>query len=158
MNKIIIKFFLFAFLILTSHCGFKVLDKKAQINFSIQEIQTSGEERIGYKIKNNLLANSLKNNTNNLILNINTKKLKSIKEKNIENEVTKYQIYLNVNIQYSFVGKSKNFVSSVSTKGDYLVGSNHLNTINNEKRLIDNLTENISNKILDKIIYNTNDN
>ena len=158
MNKIIIKFFLFAFLILTSHCGFKVLDKKAQSDFSIQEIQISGDERISYKIKNNLLANSLKKSTNNIILNINTKKLKSIKEKNIENEVTKYQISLSVNIQYSFVERSKNFVSSVSTNGDYLVGSNHLNTINNEKRLIDKLTENISNKILDKIIFNINDN
>ena len=55
MNKLIIKLFLFAFLILTPHCGFKVLDKKAQSNFSIQEIQISGDEKISYKIKNNLL-------------------------------------------------------------------------------------------------------
>ena len=157
MNKIVIKFFLFSFLVLISHCGFKVMDK-TENNFSIQTIKISGDERISYKIRNNLLVNSLTNNTNSIILDINSKKIKSIKEKNIENETTKYQITLNINIQYNFTGKSENFVFNLSSNGDYLVGNNHLETINNEKRLIDNLIENISNKILDKIIFNINDN
>ena len=84
--------------------------------------------------------------------------IKSIKEKNIENETTKYQITLNINVQYNFVGKNENFVFNLSSNGDYLVGNNHLETINNEKRLINNLTENISDKILDTIGFNINDN
>ena len=158
MNKKITKIFLFSILILTSHCGFKVLDKTEKNNFSIEAIEISGDERISYKIRNNLLVNSLTNNTNSIILNLNSKKIKSIKEKNIENETTKYQITLNINIQYNFVGKNENFVFNLSSNGDYLVGNNHLETINNEKRLINNLTENISDKILDTIGFNINDN
>ena len=157
MNKIIIKFLLFSFLSLISHCGFKVIDK-TENNFSIQTIKISGDERISYKIRNNLLVNSLTNNTNSIILDINSKKIKSIKEKNIENETTKYQITLNTNIQYNFIGKSENFIFNLSTSGDYLVGNNHLETINNEKKLINNLTDNISDKILDKISFDINDN
>ena len=157
MNKIVIKFFLFSFLVLISHCGFKVMDK-TENNFSIQTIKISGDERISYKIRNNLLVNSLTNNTNSIILDLNSKKIKSIKEKNIENETTKYQITLNINIQYNFAGKSENFVFNLSSNGDYLVGNNHLETINNEKKLINNLTENISDKILDKISFDINDN
>ena len=69
--------------ILISSCGFKVLDKSQNSNFSIEEIRSSGEMRINYKIKNNILANSKKGSENQVIVSLNTKKIKSIKEKNI---------------------------------------------------------------------------
>ena len=54
--------------ILVSSCGFKVLDKSQNSNFSIEEIRSSGEMRINYKIKNNILANSKKGSEKKVIV------------------------------------------------------------------------------------------
>ena len=35
-------------------CGFKVIKKSELINFSIAEIDTSGDKKINYKLKNKL--------------------------------------------------------------------------------------------------------
>ena len=100
MKKIITKSFLLLFFYLTVNCGFKVINETENSKFSIKEIQTSGDKRINFKIKNNLLAFSTKNNENNLRVNLVSKKTKNIKEKNIKNEITKYQIALNINVKF----------------------------------------------------------
>ena len=41
--------------LITSSCGFKVINQSELVNFSIAEIITSGDKRINYKIKNKLL-------------------------------------------------------------------------------------------------------
>ena len=43
-----------AVFLFTTSCGFKVLDKSENNNFSVQEIRSSGEIRINFKIKNNI--------------------------------------------------------------------------------------------------------
>ena len=42
---------------------------------------------------------------------------------------------------------------NLSSEGDYLVGDNNSITISNEKKVVDNLLENISKKILDEINF-----
>ena len=74
MNQVIIKSLLIFLVLLTSNCGFKVLDNSTINNFTIKEVQTSGNKRINYKIKNNLLVNSSKNNVNSILINLNTEK------------------------------------------------------------------------------------
>ena len=98
--KIIISFI--TFFLLTTNCGFKVLDKSKNNNFSIQEVRTSGEMRINYKIKNNILINSKEASENQVVINLNTKKIKNIKEKNIKNEITKYEIFLISKVEFFF--------------------------------------------------------
>ena len=143
--------------ILVSSCGFKVLDKSQNNNFSIEEIRSSGEMRINYKIKNNILANSKKGNENQVIVRLNTKKIKSIKEKNIKNEITKYQISLTSDVEFfSINGKSKASFNK-SVVGDYVTGDSYSTSINNEKKVVDDLIDNLSEKILDEIILKFND-
>ena len=64
MKKIIFKTLLLISLILTYNCGYKVLDNTINSNFTIKEIKNTGDSRINYKIKNNLLINSLENSNN----------------------------------------------------------------------------------------------
>ena len=99
MNKIILKLILIFSLNITLGCGFTVVDKSIK-NFSVKEIKTSGEKRINFKIKNNILSNVQDNQETSLLLNIDTKKIKGVKEKNIKNQITKYQITINVEINY----------------------------------------------------------
>ena len=150
MKQIITKSFLILLLFLSVNCGFKVINESEKNNFSIQEIKTSGNKRISFKIKNNLLSYSTKSDQNVLLINLVTKKNKSIKEKNIKNEITKYQISLNVNVKFNLINNNKDYKINISSEGDYLVNDSYSTTLNNEKKLIDNLTENISEKIIKK--------
>ncbi len=153
--KIIISFF--AIFILTTNCGFKVLDKSKNNNFSIQEVRTSGEMRINHKIKNNIIINSKETSENQVIINLNTKKNKSIKEKNIKNEITKYQISLSSQVEFFLINGDTRINFSKSSVGDFTAGNSYSTTINNEKKIVDDLVENLSEKILDEIVLRLND-
>ena len=144
-------------LILLTSCGFKVVDKSKQNNFFINKINTEGDRRVNFILKNELLNNSVKNSQNQINLDINSKKVKTIKEKNIKNQVTKYEINLNIDLKVKFANTNREFNVSSSSNGDYSVADNYSSTLSNEKKLIENLVENISEDILKKIGSKIND-
>lgn len=157
MTQIITRSFLIIFFFITSNCGYKVLDNLESGNLSIKEIKTSGDKRTSFKIKNNLIVNSSKDTKNNLILEIYTEKNKKIKEKNIKNEIKKYEISLGSSVKLSFLKNNQEKKFSVISTGDYSVGDKYSVTLNNEKRLIEDLTNDISNQIKNKINLILND-
>tara|TARA_B100001250_G_scaffold391239_1_gene391925 strand:- start:698 stop:1177 length:480 start_codon:yes stop_codon:yes gene_type:complete len=158
MKQITIKSLLFLLLFITVNCGFKTLDESQKSNFYIQDIKTSGNKRINFKIKNNLSIYSTKNNKNILVINLNTKKIKNIKEKNIKNEITKYQISLSANVKFNLINNNNvDYEINLSNAGDYLVNNKYSTTLNNEKTLINNLVEDMSEKIIREIGLKLND-
>ena len=157
MKQIIKKSFLFLFLFITVNCGYKVINETEKNNFSIQEITTSGDKRVNFKIKNNLLNYTEKNNQNSLLIDIITKKSKSIKEKNIKNEITKYEISLNAIVKFRLNNSDIDYEINISNSGNYLVSDSYSTTLNNEKKLIDDLIVGLSEKILKKISLKLND-
>ena len=144
-------------LILLTSCGFKVIDKSKQSDFYINEINTVGDRRVNFILKNELIRNSKKDSLNQINLEITSKKIKEIKEKNIKNQVTKYGINLNVELNVKVTSKDKLFKISSSSNGNYSVADNYSSTLSNEKKLIENLVENISEDIIKKISSNIND-
>jgi len=144
-------------LILLTSCGFKVIDKSKQSDFYINEINTVGDRRVNFILKNELIRNSKKDSLNQINLEITSKKIKEIKEKNIKNQVTKYEINLNVELKVKITSKDKMFKISSSSNGNYSVADNYSSTLSNEKKLIENLVENISEDIIKKISSNIND-
>jgi outer membrane lipopolysaccharide assembly protein LptE/RlpB len=156
MLKVLIKICFFFIFLLITNCGFKVLDK-ATNNFIINDIKTTGDKRINFKIKNKLLINNNKDSKNVLSLDIITKKIKTIKEKNIKNEITKYKVTLNVIMKFNVINDDISGEINISSESDYLVGDNISITISNEKKVVDNLLEDISKKILDEINFKLND-
>ena len=157
MKQIIKKSFLFLFLFITVNCGYKVINETEKNNFSIQEITTSGDKRVNFKIRNNLLNYTEKNNQNSLLVDIITKKNKSIKEKNIKNEITKYEISLNAIVKFRLNNNDINYEINVSNNGNYLVSDSYSTTLSNEKKLIDDLIESLSEEILKKITLKLDD-
>ena len=147
---------IFLFFIISS-CGYKILDNTETNNFSIKEINTFGDKRINFKIKNSLIVDYSKHTTNNLVLELDTKKIKKIKEKNIKNEITKYEISLISSIKLNLLEKNQEHKFSITSSGDYLAADKYSTTIKNEKRLIEDLTNDISNKIKNRINLITND-
>ena len=118
--------------------------------------QNLKEKKINYFIKNKLLKKSNNENLNNEItLLVTTKKNKIIKEKNIKNEITKYEISITSNIVAKLENNSYEF--NVSSIGDYSVSEQNSTTINNEKKLIRILSQNIADKIIKELDFTIND-
>lgn len=156
MKKINLFFLLVLFFMLSS-CGYQVVDKKELQTFNILEINTSGEKRINFKLKNKLISFKKESGKNLIILEINSKKTKLVKEKNIKNQITKYEINLEVKVNYRKPNTTKmnNFI--IKQNGTYDVSSQHSKTLNNEKKLIDLLINDISEKVIDQLVVKFND-
>ena len=145
-----------AILILVTSCGFKVINQSDLLNFYISDIESYGSKRINYKIKNKLLIINQDDNKKEIKLILNTKKTKKIKEKNIKNEITKYQLTISVKVK---VKSSKNREGQLFTKeksGFYNTGKKYSTTLNNEKKLIELLTSSLSDEIFDELINKVN--
>lgn len=138
--------FFIILLILFNSCGYKIANK-SKINYNIVDITTTGDPRINYKIKNRILFNKKKGSKNNFILNIFTEKKRIIKDKNIKNEVTSYNLVISSDITYKIIGKPVEKKFKITQSGDYKVSNQRLDTLNNEKSLTKTLTENIISKI-----------
>jgi len=151
------KILLILLILITTQCGFEVYNKSDLINFDIINISSSGNKIINYKIINKLNSINTEKNENLVELEIISKKNKIIKEKNIKNEITKYQILLTAEIDFNLIKVGKMYKEKVVISGDYLVGDNYSITIANEKKLVDQLVEDISEKILNEINKKLND-
>ncbi len=140
-----------------TNCGFKVVNQSDLNNFDIIEITTTGDKRIGYKIKNKLIFNSNKDQKKALVITLDTNKNKTIKEKNIKNEIKKYKIELNIIVKVRNITNGKIINFSKTKTGDYLVANQYSQTLKNEKKLIISLSENIADDILKELINRSND-
>ena len=140
-----------------SACGFKVVNQKQLQNLNIVTIETFGDKRMNFIIKNKLQTSSTNNDKQQIFLKLTTNKKKSIKEKNIKNEITKYEINISTNVEFKIIDKLKSFKFRLNETGSYSVSNQYSQTLNNEKQLIKTLAENISNQILEDLKSKLND-
>ena len=141
-------------ILIVSNCGFKVVDQTKLINFKVDSISISGDSRVSYIIKNKLLPYSKNNEKKIIDLDIEIKKNKDIKEKNIKNEITKFQISIITIVQY---GDSLSEKFEILKKGDYSVTNQYSQTLNNEKKLIKTLSENLVEELIEKLVERLGD-
>jgi outer membrane lipopolysaccharide assembly protein LptE/RlpB len=145
-----------SFLLITS-CGFKIIDQSKLKNFKIQDIIVAGEKRINYKLKNKLLSQSNSTNNRSIIVELVTSRVKRVNEKNIKNEITKYQLEVTVNIKFYETNNKVPNNFTVVESGNYLVSKKYSQTLNNENKLIEILTERIANNITNNLVQKFND-
>ena len=155
MKNFLIPFFLVLFF--TTGCGYKVIDRSKFGNFGIAEMNTSGETRINYKIKNKLFFNTDKNNNNLIILDLESKKTKKIEEKNDRNEITKYRLFIKVDVSFKKITDTETSSFIVKKTGIYNVGNRYSQTLSNEKKLTEILTNDVVDEIFDELSIKLND-
>ena len=90
-------------------------------------------------------------------ININTNKTKSIKERNVKNQITKHNVIVVSKLKIVDLSNMKSKEYTFSKDGDFNVGSKHSDTLNNEKKLVDLLTINISEQIIEALANYSND-
>ena len=156
MKKMTKSFLILAFLA-TSSCGYKVLESLDSYNLNIKEIKSSGDKRINFKIKNNLIFKSSQTNKINLIIDLQTTKEKKVKEKNIKNEITEYKILANTYVKLSFYEKDLNDEFTVTSSSNYLVGVNTINNLQNERTAVESVANELSKKIKTRVLLILND-
>ena len=154
-KKILIS--IFTIFLLTNNCGFKIINKNEIYNFDINKIITSGDNRINYKIKSKLLFNSKKSERKLINIYLDTNKSKDVKEKNINNEITKYQITVTSTVKVKELINDNKISFTVSKIGDYTVANQYSQTLANEKKLINILTDEITDDIIDEIVLKLDD-
>ena len=143
---------------LLTECGFEILDKNQLKNYKILEIRENGDKKTNFFIKNSLynLLNS-NESTDKLIISINTDKNKSIKEKNKKNQITKYKINIDSEIELNFVNDNIVKKINISKQSFYNVNKNHNITLNNKKNVEKNLTDKISQDLSNEILKIANE-
>lgn len=143
------------FLLLLTSCGFEVV--KNTYGFNILEINAEGNKKISYALKNRIKINNSDLNKNFIKINIDSEKVKLIKEKNIQNKITKYEIKIVSNVKYMILPENITKILTINKAANYNVADNKVETLNNEKKLIDNLIDEIADEILLKISLDFND-
>ena len=152
MNKFLSYLILIGFLV--THCGFKPVNKVENRNFDIIEIVTTGESRINYKLKRKLLFNKTENSKKLFKIDLNSEKNKLVKEKNIKNEITKFEVTINAIINYT---KNTSGKFEISKKGEFIVTNQYSQTLINEKGLVKNLSEDLAEDIINELINRQDD-
>jgi hypothetical protein len=155
MKKIILILISSVFLV---SCGYSVVNKSGKSNYNIAEITSSGEKRINHNIKSKLLFNVSETSKNLISISIDTIKRRAIKDKNINNEITSYQVSITTQVSFGLVGKINRNNFTIIQSGDYKVSDQRLNTLNNEKKIVETLTDNIVEKIFAKLKNEIDDN
>ena len=143
--------------IITTACGFKIVEQTDLGNFYISEIQTNGNNRINYLIKNNLLSTLDNNQKKPLRLILQSEKIKNIKEKNINNEITKYEIIIKIIIKFDEKDLASSDPIVISKVGEFAASEKYSQTINSEKKITELLTDDLSDQIILKISQRLND-
>ena len=138
------------FLFLTS-CGFQV--SNLETNYNILSIDTSGDQRVNYKLKNEILKSSSDTAINQIEIEIFSKKTKDIKEKNIKNEVTKYSLSIKADVNYKLLDSGSSDKFTIVKRGNYNVSSKYSGTLNNEKSLTKTLINDLAEEILENLSF-----
>ena len=151
------RIFSFFFIILfLSNCGFKVINNFELQNFYIDQIRTSGDNKVGFNLKNKLSLKAKNINKKKIDLDIDIDKKKTVKEKNSNNEITKYLVTIDLKITVKEDNKD-NIVLNLSQKIDYNVSSQYSQSINNEANAVKILTNALAEKIIEEISLIKND-
>ena len=139
-------------LLFLSSCGFKSLVKENPINLNIENFITQkGDKKLGKIIRSEVILYSSKEAKKNIDIILEIDKQKQIREKNLKNRVTKYNLTLNVAVFIKGDFEDKfTFNKSSSTT----VTASSFNNFLNEERVYANLSKRIADEIKNMLALN----
>ena len=136
-----------------SSCGYEAIHSKKnaiKYNFSIQEINFSGDRDINLKIKEKLNNYSSSKKDKKFILKISSTSKKIISSKNISGNATSYKNTITINVETLMNNKIRNSFKIVESF-NYNNNSNKIDLKKYEKEIIRNLSETAANNLIFKL-------
>ena len=154
---IIVKKFLFAIsvLIMLQSCGYQPLLIGQNQNFSISTVNIYGDKKLSLTLGN--YFSEVEGAENNLILEIKGSKQKVISNKNSIGASSEYTVNVNFDIKViSEQSKDLVFSEVFSESNSFKASKVHLDTLNRENKIVDNIIKNIADKLTKRlnIIFN----
>ena len=147
MNRII-NYTLLFFLFLLSSCAYEPILNNKNYKFSINVDKINGDQKINSIIVNNF--NNLKGKEKIYDLNISSTKEKNITSKDSKGDPSIFELRINVNYSVKKDGKTL-IESKINRKATYNNITDKFELENYEKNIINNLSTNISDKIINSI-------
>jgi hypothetical protein len=147
MKKKITILSILTLLVLLTSCGYKKVNQKDNDLIHIQNINVTGEQRIAYTLKNNILLISNLNSKNKYDAELEIKKIKTDKNKDKTGKVTRFNLSISAALLLKNSNNSQEITKYFVQNQDYDLGVNHSDTINAEN----NTTKNIIQKLSDDI-------
>ena len=146
LYKTLLCFHFILFLSFLSSCGYQSLLNENSKKFGIKSFNIEGNKRLAQILKNNLV--SLKNKSNNLILDINARKNRSIVHKDSTGKIIEYNFKIIFDLIATESVSRKQVLSKTFTLDNNYKASNlYMDTINREKKIINELTEIIATQV-----------
>ena len=150
MNPKLILIF-FSIIFLTSSCSYQKMNSIDQKKFDIQEFEVTGGARESFVLQKKIQRFSNKNSPNKIKILIDLSKSKTIKEKNIQNKVIKYNLSLSANIKIIELSTNREIKRNLTFSEVYNVSDSYSATINNSKEANNSLIDIIVGEILDQL-------
>ena len=152
MNKInYIAVIPLAIIFLVTSCSYQKMNSIDQKKFFIQEFEIDGDTRESFIIQKKIQRFSNKDSANKIKILIKLTKNKTIKEKNIQNKVTKYNLSLLADVKIVELNTTNEIKRTFVANQTYDVDDNYSNTVNNSKAANNRLIDKIVDEILDQL-------
>ena len=143
MNRI--KIFCILLLILNS-CGFQKINTNLE-KYGFNEINIEGDKKLTYILNNRLNYLIDQNGDGKFNLYINLKSNKEIKIKDISGKATRYNLTNSANVEIKNLKNQNVIKKNFTVSQDYEVATNYSDTIFNEKNIIQNNINKLSEDI-----------
>ena len=120
------KFLIIVSFLLLSQCGYSVVNYNDLKQFNVESFNLEGENRLNRLIKKNIEYYSKDQSSNIFKINIKTLKKKDILEKNIKNEIVRYQVTINTNLEIYDLRTARLVKENFSEQGNFFVANKNI--------------------------------
>ena len=127
------------------NCGYQPLLNKENQNFSIVKFNFEGNKRLGVLLKNNFI--SVKKEENLLVLNVKSLKKTTIADKSQTGKIITYMLTVEFDVSATNISEDIIFSKVYTKTRNYPASDVHIDTLNNEKKLVEELIESIANQL-----------
>ena len=155
MKKIFNIVFSIYILILFSGCGYQPLLTEKFQKFNIKNFNIIGDRKLGQNLINNF--SEIENAKNNLTFQVEASKKKEIANRSSTGTPLEYNLSVNFHISVTSDNDGKKILTQNFSQSDtYKASKLHLDTLNRERKIVDNIVKNIADQITIKLnlIYN----
>ena len=147
LYKTLLCFYFILFLSFLSGCGYQSLLNENSKKFGIKSFNIEGNKRLAQILKNHFVSS--RNKSNNLILDINARKNRSIVHKDSTGKITEYNLQISFDlIATESVSRREVLSKTFTLGGNYKAADLYSDTLNREKKIINELIEVIAAQIL----------
>ena len=147
LYKTLLCSFFLLFLSFLSSCGYQSLLNENSKKFGIKSFNIEGNKRLAQILKNNLVSS--RNKSNNLILDINARKNRSITHKDSTGKIIEYNLKISFDLTATeSISRKKVLSKTFTLDGNYKASDLYTDTLNREKKIINELIESIAAQIL----------